>query len=300
MKKLLALVLFLLTLPSWGDLNVTLTPTNSATDPPGTFYTVSVPDVDQMKANAPAGQHVYVFVGILHKTNGAGLIPVDMFSLNTSPATTFTNGTLTGNGVTVTSYTVDPLAFTNAPVNVNTPGSTAGMSIATDQSTFTATNLTGVINGMQGGDAIWVVAGTGNSPATALINGIQSSNTKQVFQKPMMSVAPTSMAADHTVGTTPCPEAMGTITITSLLAAGQGLDVSVTSSNKVFRMNGAGLSNAISGSISVAAAGTPGTIAVSYDCSALPSQEGTITLVGSTAGVNGSQTVTVSVKVTKN
>lgn len=296
MKKLLALVLFLLSLPCWGDLNVTLTPTSSATDPPGTFYTVSVPDVTQMKANAPAGQHVYVFVGILHKLNGAGLIPVDMLSLNATSS--FTNGAVTGNGVTVTNFTVDPLNLSNPPVNVNTPGSTTGMSIATDQTTFTATNLTSVLGGMQPGDSIWVVAGTGTTPATALISGIQNGTSKDVYQKPMMSVAPASLAADHTVGTTPCPEAMGSISVTSLLAAGQGLDVSITSSNKVFRMNGPSLSNAISGSFSMAAGAAASTIAVSYDCSALPSQTGTITLVGSTAGVNGSQTVTVSVTVT--
>ncbi len=286
----------MLSLPSWGGLTVNLTPTNSPADPPGTFYTVSVPDVTQMKANAPAGQHVYVFVGILHRVNGAGLIPVDMLSLNTSQATTYTNGTLTGNGVTVTSYTVDPLALSNPPVNVANAGSTAGMSIATDQTSFTATNLTGVLNGMQAGDSIYVVAGTGSTPSAALANGLQNGTTAQVFQKPMMTVTPASLTADHTVGTTPCPEAMGSITITSLMGAGQNLDVALTSSNTVFRMAGGGLSNALSGTVTIAP-GASVTIAVSYNCSANPTQSGTITAVGNSAGVSAAQTATVSVTV---
>ena len=295
MKKLLALVLFLLSLPSWGGVTVTLT-TTAAPDPPGTFYTVSIPDVAQMKANAPAGQHVYVFVGVLRKLNGAGLIPVDLLSL--SPGAPFvTTGGISGNGVTVTSFTFDPLALSNPPVNVTTPGSTAGMSIAIDQGSFTTTNMTSILGGMQPGDSIYVVVGTGSTPTAALTSGLINGTTAQVYQKPMMTVAPASLAADHTVGTTPCPEAMGSINVTSLLGAGQALDVSVTSSNKVFRMNGAGLSNAISGSLSVAA-GTPATISVSYDCSVNPTQTGTITLVGGTAGVNGSQSATVTVTVT--
>ncbi len=294
MKKLLALVLFLLSLPSWGGLTVNLTQTPSAADPPGTFYTVSIPDVDQMKANAPPGQHVYVFVGILHKLNAAGVIPVDMLSLNAS--STFTNGAVTGNGVTVTSFTFDPLALSNPPVNVTTPGSTSGMSIATDQSTFTTTNFTSVLSGMQPGDSIWVVVGTGSTPAAALTSGIINGTDTQVYQKPLMSVTPATLTADHTVGTTPCPEAMGSINVTSLLAAGQALDVSATSSNTVFRMSWPNANKVVSGNLSVAA-GTPSTISVIYDCTANPTQTGTITLVGSTAGVNGSQTVTVAVTV---
>lgn len=152
---------------------------------------------------------------MLARRNTAGLIPVDMLSLN---ATQFTVGAVTGNGVTSTSYTFDPNAMTNAPVNVANPGSTTGLSIATDQSTITATNVCSVLGGMQAGDSIWEVAATGKAATDALGNGILSGKTSEVYQKPLLlNATPTALTADQPVGVTPFPEAMGTINMTSLL-----------------------------------------------------------------------------------
>ncbi len=292
MKKLLALVLWLLSFSSWGDLTVNLAQAPSPTDPPGTFYTVTIPVVDQMKAAAPAGQHVYVFIGILHAQNAAGVIPVDMLSHN---ANTYPLGALTGHGVTSTSFTFDPNAFTNAPINVSTPGSTAGLSIATDQSTIVSTNISSILAGMQAGDAIWVVAGTGANVTDALANGILSGNTAEVYKKPLLfSATPTALSNNHTVGSTACPQAVGTVTVSNLLGVGPLLNVSATSSNPAFRLSWPAANN-VNASTFCVPGGTAAPITVTFDCTGSPPQSGTITLVGSAAGVGYTQTSTITV-----
>ncbi|MES2949846.1 MAG: hypothetical protein V4858_14990 [Pseudomonadota bacterium] len=291
MKKLLVLVLWLLSFPSWGDLTVNLTQTPSQTDPPGTLYTLSIPVVDQMKAAAPAGQHVYVFVGVLH-AESAGKIPADMLSLNSTP---YSAGAVSGFGVTVTPYTFDPNAFTSPPVNVSTPNSTAGLSIAMDQSTFTTGNISSVLAGMQAGDAIWVVAGTGANATDALANGILSGNTAEVYKKPLLfSATPTALSNNHTVGSTACPQAVGTVTVTNLLGAGPLLNVSATSSNPAFRLSWPAANN-VNASTFCVPGGTAAPITVTFDCTGSPPQSGTITLVGSAAGVGYTQTSTITV-----
>ncbi|QTN28744.1 hypothetical protein HZ993_02505 [Rhodoferax sp. AJA081-3] len=293
MKKLLAVVLCLLSVPSWGSLTVNITQTAATADPPGTFYTMSIPAVDQMKAAAPAGQRVYVFVGVM-RAETAGKIPVDMLSLNTMDPHAV--GAVSGYGVTATTYHFDPNAFTSAPVNVSNPNSTAGLSIATDQSTFTTTNVSTLLAGMQAGDAIWVVAGTGANATDALANGLLSGNTAEVFKKQLLlNAAPNLLSAGHTVGSTGCPQAMGTVNVTSLLAAGQVLNVSATSSNPVFRF-----ANNTNASTFTVAAGTSTPVAVTFDCTMNPPQTGSITFIGSTAGVGHSHTVSVTVTLARN
>lgn len=294
MKKLLALVLCVLSLPSWGSLTVNITQTASATDPPGTFYTMSIPVVDQMKAAAPAGQRVYVFVGVM-RAESNGKIPVDMLSLDTTTPP-FVNGALTSFGVTATRYNFDPNAFTSPPVNAAGSASTTGLSIATDQSTIVTTNVSSVLAGMQAGDAIWVVAGTGANATDALANGLLTGNTAEVFKKQLLlSAAPNLLSAGHTVGGTGCPQPMGTVNVTSLLPAGQVLNVSATSSNSVFRF--ANDSTALTLTV---AAGTSTPVPVKFDCTANPPQSGTITFVGSSAGVGHTHTVSVTVTLARN
>ncbi len=299
MKKLLVLVLWLLSSPSWGDLTVNITQTASSSDPPGTFFTMSVPVVDQMKAAAPAGQRVYVFVGVMRALNSAGKIPVDMLTLNTTDAHAHPGGAVSGFGVTATTYTFDPNAFTSTPVNVSTPGDMTKLSIATDQSTFTTTNVSTLLAGMQAGDAIWVVAGTGASATEALVNGILSGNTSEVFKKPLFSATPVAVSIAHFVGVTPCPQPMGTINVTSLLAAGKVLNVRATSSNPAFRLSWPAANNVDASNLTVPV-GTPAPISVVFDCSVNPPQSGTVTLVGSTAGVGQNQTVSIAVTLPAN
>lgn len=293
MKKLLALVLCLLSLSSWGSLTVNFTQTAAPTDPPGTFYTMSIPVVDQMKAAAPAGQRVYVFLGVM-RAETAGKIPVDMLSLNT--ADPHSVGGVSGFGVTATRYNFDPNAFTSPPVNSSGSASTTGLSIATDQSTFTTTNVSTLLAGMQAGDAIWVVAGTGANATDALANGLLAGNTAEVFKKQLLlSASPNLLASSHTVGGTPCPQTMGTVNVTSLLPAGQVLNVSATSSNSVFRF-----ANDATALTLTVAAGTSTPVPVKFDCTANPPQSGTITFVGSAAGVGHTHTVSVTVTLARN
>ncbi len=293
MKKLLALVLCAMSFHAWGDLTVNITQTAAPSDPPGTFYTMSIPVVDQMKSSAPVGQRVYVFVGVM-RAETAGRIPVDMLSLNA--ADPHSVGALNGFGVTATRYTFDPNAFTSPPVNVSTPGNTSGLSIATDQSTIVTTNVSSVLAGMQAGDAIWVVAGTGANATDALANGLLSGNTAEVFKKQLLlSAAPNLLSAGHTIGTTGCPQAIGTVNVTSLLPAGQVLNVTASSSNPVFRF-----ANNTNASTFTVAAGTSTPVSVTFDCTANPPQSGTISFVGSAAGVGHTHTVSVTVTLARN
>lgn len=293
MKKLLALALWAMSFHAWCDLTVNITQTAASSDPPGTFYTLSIPVVDQMKASAPAGQQVYVFVGVM-RAEAAGKIPVDMLSLNT--ADPHSVGGVNGFGVTATRYNFDPNAFTSPPVNSSGSASTTGLSIATDQSTFTTTNVSTLLAGMQAGDAIWVVAGTGANATDALANGLLAGNTAEVFKKQLLlSASPNLLASSHTVGGTPCPQTMGTVNVTSLLPAGQVLNVSATSSNSVFRF-----ANDTTALTMTVAAGTSTPVPVKFDCTANPPQSGTITFVGSAAGVGHTHTVSVTVTLARN
>lgn len=291
-----ALLLFH-SMSAWGDMTVNVSTTQGSTNPPGTFYTISVPAVTQMIAGKSAGQHVYIFVGLVHQANASGLVPVGFVSPNSTP---YSSGGVSGTGVTVTDFTVDPNSLTAPPVNVNAAGSTNGMSVATDQGTVTVANTDAALGTLKPGESVMVVAGVGSNPNEALANAILSGNTATVYTSPdIMRVSPTSLSIGHTVGTTACPQRVGTFDIYNLFTDGSTLEAVATVDNQNFSLEyttmvGFPLSTAVP-------VGFPSTVTVIFKCTAQPPQTATVTVKGYRGhDLAVLQTKTVSVTVSKN
>jgi len=241
-----------------------------------------------MVASKSAGQHVYLFIGLVHQPNASGLIPVGFVSQNSS-----------GPGVTVTDYTVNPGNITAPPVNVNAAGSTSGMSIATDQGTVTVADTAAALGTLMPGDNVTVVAGVGSNPNEALANGILSGNTATVYAKPdIMRVTPTALSIGHTVGTTPCPQTVGTFDIYNLFTDGSTLEALPTIDNSNFRLEYATMLG--SPDVTAVPFGAPSTVTVVFLCTAQPPQTATVTVKGSSLSSPSKQTKTVSVTVSRN
>lgn len=297
MKFLFTIALLLFhAMSAWADMTVNVSTTQGSANPPGTFYTISVPSVTSMMAGRSAGQHVYVFVGLVHQANASGLIPVGFVSQN---STAYSGTGVSGTGVTVTNYTVDPNNITAPPVNVNAPGSTSGMSAATDQSAVTVANTDSALGTLAPGDSVMVVAGVGSNPNDALANGILSGNTATVYTSPdIMRVTPSALSIGHTVGTTICPQRVGTFDIYNLLTDGLALWATPTIDNPAFTLE----FTSMLGSTTTTAVpvGFPSTVTVIYQCTALPPQTAKVTVKGAAGGTQPTQTKTVSVTVSKN
>ena len=104
-----------------------------------------------------------------------------------------------------------------------------------------------------------------------------------------LTASVSSLSATHTIGETPCPQTIGTFTLTNDSDARVGLRFQSTNGSIVAFANSQ--TNSLNAGASV-------TVTVAFNCSQQPPQSGTITITGDAVGL-GSDSVSIAVTLNR-
>ncbi len=208
--------------------------------------------------------------GVSQSTSVTVLPAVASISVNPSSASMFTGQT---TQLVPTLRDANNNVLSGRPVTYSS--SSAGVA---------AVSSSGLVSAIASGTAVITVASEGRTATVSIT----------VSPMPLASVTPTSVSATHTFGQSSCPQAVGTITITTTSGVAVNFTASVPHASLRLATAAGSPSSSVSGG---AAAGGTAQIAVSFNCASSQSVTSSVTVVVRNQANTITETYTVQVSV---